>query len=148
MEFLPQLLLPSRLASIKLFKFVWNAQGTPVFKADVTEGLQKRIWMRLWSNIAAMKGLCELHIVLVIGNAYPGACDRDWNHVPEPVLTEILEPLSHLKASERFVLTIPDTVDVKRAPWQNLPCTISQPSMSELFSRIDRMDTREAFGPM
>jgi hypothetical protein len=104
-EFLPRLLLPQRIDTISSVRFKWHFSGdTPSasIQAVPNAGLRHKttVWVRVWDNLAKMKGLGELQIELVVfGPA--------WEKMPEAEVVAILEPLRALTTPKHFELVLP-----------------------------------------
>ncbi|KAH8585659.1 hypothetical protein B0O99DRAFT_696262 [Bisporella sp. PMI_857] len=141
LEYLPLLLLPQRISTIRSLRFTWRFQRYPPLEdhldPEVTsrsdQELRRLSWVTIWSHIAAMPHLQTLQVKLDVYDVW-------WGSFNEESARILLNPIRAVTTPETFILSLPfppDTTDQFRVhswsaargwkgvdPWDELPCTI------------------------
>jgi hypothetical protein len=146
MEYLPRLLLPQRIDTIRSLTFHW------LHPIDPLQTLQQELqqtdprfiglpstWNAIWGNISSMKGLRTLHVKLDVLATY-------WMSLNEDVATRLMQPIKKVVIPTEFILSLPFPSMVGsvpraarfawtapdgwqgRDPWETLPCTVRRVS--------------------
>jgi hypothetical protein len=72
-------------------------------------------WIRVWSTLAKMESLQELHVSWLISRTI-------WNQLSMPIIRELLEPLLKITTLKYFELERTGTMDIdeddKVVPWK------------------------------
>ncbi|EPE33633.1 hypothetical protein GLAREA_06646 [Glarea lozoyensis ATCC 20868] len=146
MEYLPRLLLPQRIDTIRSLAFHWLHPMDPLQtlqqESQQTDtrfvGLPST-WNAIWGNISAMKGLRTLHVMLDV-------FAKHWMSLNEDVAARLMQPIRKVVNPADFILSLPFPSMVGsvpsairfrwaapddwqgRDPWETLPCTIRRVS--------------------
>jgi hypothetical protein len=131
MEYLPELLLPQRINSMRNLRFTW---AHPPFGPYATSTKEQRRWCIIWRHLSTMQGLRKLEVRLDIMPLF-------WERINEEYVRILMEPIRDVKGVEEFILVIPFLEIGRRKlglglgweagggeeggdPWEGLPCRI------------------------
>ena len=118
--YLPKLLLPQRIDTIKSIHFEWSLNRAPGSEQDQKkkQGIPYNdlLWAEIWKNVASMKGLKHLWVGLDIGMIW-------WQEWLERQRT-VFEPLRAVTTPKQFTLITPFLEDLEQEYFAELPCQI------------------------
>lgn len=147
MYYLPSLLLPQRIKSLRSLRFKWTIKFPPLgsqegYSIEYGEEEDRRLerWTTTWDNIASLQNLCDLHVKLDV-------LQSGWRNINEETADVLFRPIRKVVGPDSFVLTLPfppmdtmyyyqtgredvdDDTDLyadwdRPDPWNSLPCTI------------------------
>ena len=131
-QFLPDLLLPRHMHTIRSLRFTWhNLTAPPPFPdARVDPRKYHVVWNTIWHNLASMEGLRDLHVKLVV-------TARLWENLSEEKTRDLIAPIMEVTRPKHFILSLPFRENLRDGEkvdlWSELPCTIRRVwSVSEL----------------
>lgn len=129
--YLPRILLPQRLNSIRSFRFVWRIVGPPPFAPD--KGNNNKIshfkhnsWNLIWRNLSRMQRLDKLEVKLVVWPEF-------WEDVAADKMIILLKPVMAVTNPRIFELTLTHSCRPDESPWKELPCQIRRVEFADLF---------------
>jgi hypothetical protein len=109
MEYMPLVVLPSRMESIRVLHFTWKfpttapplgARPESKFYFDKLNTQQAKRWAAIWHNLSTMCGLRSLHVRLDVRW-------HTWQSLNEPSARKLLDPIRAVTAPAEFVLYLP-----------------------------------------
>jgi hypothetical protein len=153
-EFMPRLLLRSRIDTIRSLRFIWTILGDPPFPlfdwnkidkprpAGSKNGIRfkRKMWVTTWANLAGMSSLRDLRVTLEV-ERYKWWSMENWEEVA------VLEPLMSVTTPEFFELTVPMARKADDGPWDALPCVVRREKMAMVNTfclKFDGPDLNEA----
>jgi hypothetical protein len=118
--YLPRVILPQRLTSIRSLYFLWYLEEPPIIRKRPKEHLHLRydkdVWTTMWQNLTMMTGLTDLGIQLYIDPIY-----HDWWAAEE---LELLQVVKSVKAPKKFDMYLPFASTAKKSELAQFPCQI------------------------
>lgn len=142
LEFLPLLLLPQRINTIRSLIFTWRFRRYPPYvhppeSYREDQNLREESWTSIWNHIASMQNLQNIHVKLDVRDIWWGSFDPQ-------VADMLLEPIRKVTTPKIFSLTLPFPSDVTNRfrinPWSadknwkgtdfwdELPCIVKRVS--------------------
>jgi hypothetical protein len=145
MEYLPILILPQRVDTIRSLTFHWHLIFSPleILEQQAPETNQHNtgpsvIWRAIWRNLSTMSGLHNLHVKLDVLAIY-------WGNINKSTARQLLFPIREVLRPKEFILSLPfpamdgsvplvahswSAIDGWEGtdPWDDLPCTIRRVS--------------------
>jgi len=107
-RFLPLVMLPQRINSIRSLRVIWRIRRTPPLgpQVDTKEVLQRRDerrwadWTTIWHTLSTMSNLQSLHVKLQVLDFY-------WGYLNPESSTKLLGPIKKVTIPENFTLSLP-----------------------------------------
>lgn len=142
LHYLPSMLLPQRINSIRTLCFQWELKegshgiGRPGNASHSFEigALYLELWVVPWQTMASMQGLQELRVRLFVNRT-------SWGNLDGESVKPLLESIGKVTGPKNFTLILPfpamkihgqyesdlfSVAEGRQDPWDDLPCTVQR----------------------